>query len=237
MKYGKSISYKYIFGCSDGFQKIFDVNIDPETLILQNPPEDNLPEWTKLKNFKCSHCPLNEAEHTYCPVATNLSKIISFFEDVPSFQQVKITVVAPERSYVKAADVQTGISSLLGLIMASSGCPVVGKLKSLVKFHLPFATIEETEFKIFSMYLLAQYFKMKKGGEPDWEMKKLNELYNDIMILNKNVAEKIAEVENKDASINAVVVLNNFADSVTFGLDMDAMEHLEEIFADLVNLS
>ncbi len=230
VKDGKSISYKYIFECSNGFKKEFDVNIDPDTLILQNQPKENLPDWTKLKNFKCSHCPLNEKEHIYCPVATNLSNIISFFEDIPSFQQVKITVVSHERNYVKNADVQTGVSSLLGLIMASSGCPIVGKLKTLVKFHLPFANIEETEFKIFSMYLLAQYFKMKKGGKPDWEMKKLNELYNDIMILNKNVAEKIAEVENKDASINAVVVLNNFADSVTFGLDMNALEHLEQIF-------
>ncbi len=224
------LNYKYIFECSNGFQKIFEVKIHKDTLLLENPPAENLPEWTKLKNFKCPNCPLNESEHEYCPVAINLNRIIFFFQDVPSFQKVKITVVSPERNYVKSADVQTGVSSLLGLTMASSGCPIVGKLKSLVKFHLPFATIEETEIKIFSMYLLYQYFIMKKGEEPDWEMKKLNELYNDIMILNKNVAEKIAEVENKDASINAVVVLNNFADSVTFGLDMDALEHLEKLF-------
>ena len=224
------LKYKYIFECSNGFQKIFEVKIHKDTLLLENPSAENLPEWTRLKNFKCPNCPLNESEHEYCPVAINLNRIISFFQDVPSFQKVKITVESPERNYVKSADVQTGVSSLLGLIMASSGCPIVGKLKSLVKFHLPFATIEETEIKIFSMYLLYQYFIMKKGEEPDWEMKKLNELYNDIMILNKNVAEKIAEVENKDASINAVVVLNNFADSVTFGLDMDALEHLEKLF-------
>ncbi len=222
--------YEYIFECGDGFKKEFIVKIDSRSLLLENQPKEDLTDWAKLENFKCPHCPLNEREHEYCPVAVNLNRVIKFFEDVPSYKKVKITVKAPERDYVKNADVQTGISSLLGLIMASSGCPIVGELKSLVKFHLPFATIEETEIKIFSMYLLAQYFKMKRGEKPDWEMKKLNEIYNDIMILNKNVAEKIAEVENKDASINAVVVLNNFADSVTFGLDMDALEHLEELF-------
>jgi len=157
-----------------------------------------------------------------------------FFNDVPSYEKTKVTVNAKERQYVKNVDIQTGVSSLMGIIMPTSGCPILAKLKPMVKFHLPFSNIEETEFKVFSMYLLAQYFKMKNGKEPDWEMKNLNEIYNDILTLNQNVAEKISKIEAMDAGINAVVILNNFADSVTFGLDTQDLSHLEGFFKELI---
>jgi hypothetical protein len=108
---------------------------------------------------------------------------------------------------------------MMGIRMVSSGCPVMGKLKPMLHFHLPFATLEETQVRALSIYLLAQYVKNKKGGEPDWEMDGLVKIYEDIRVLNLNVSRKIADLEDKDTSINSLVILNNFADYVTFTID------------------
>jgi len=227
------IKYKYLFQFESNLKE-FIVSIDSSTLQLVSNNNINKPDWAKLEQFKCSHCPLNEEEHEYCPLALQIQDVLLFFKEVPSYQKVKIDVTSSARTYTKETDIQTGVSSLMGLLMPTSGCPILGKLKPLVKFHLPFATIEETEFKVFSMYLLAQYFRMKRGKVPDWEMVNLNQIYEDISILNRNVAEKITRVENMDAGINAVVVLNNFADSVTFGLDTAVLSHIEKLFNEFI---
>ncbi|MCF8240630.1 MAG: hypothetical protein K9J16_04525 [Melioribacteraceae bacterium] len=223
-------TFKFVF--DDKSEKVFDVHIEPKTLSLLRSDDSTPPEWTKLDNFKCSHCPLNSDEFKYCPVAVNLKDIINFFSDTPSYEKVNIEVVAEERTYKKYTSIQSGVSSLIGVLMVTSGCPVMGKLKPLIRFHLPFASIEETEFRAFAFYLIKQFIKLKKGDEPDWSMKGLVKIYEDIHKLNQNVCEKIADLEAQDASINAVVVLNNFADSVTFTIDEDDIAHLEELFKD-----
>jgi hypothetical protein len=114
--------------------------------------------------------------------------------------------------------------------MPSSGCPILAKLRPMLRFHLPFATIEETEYRVFATYALAQFLRHKQGKQPDWELKSLASLYDDIQKINTNVASKIAELEKQDASINSVIVLNNFASTVTMNLDDDDFSHLNQIF-------
>ncbi|MDN5353885.1 MAG: hypothetical protein PWQ09_641 [Candidatus Cloacimonadota bacterium] len=48
-------------------------------------------------------------------------------------------VESKNRNYVKDTTIQRGVSSMLGMFLVSSGCPVLTKLKPVVKFHLPFA--------------------------------------------------------------------------------------------------
>ena len=59
--------------------------------------------------------------------------------------------------------VQMGVSSLLGVIMTTSGCPIMAQLKPMVRFHLPFASLEETIFRMVSMHLVAQYLRHQDG--------------------------------------------------------------------------
>lgn len=230
----KILTYTYKFVFNNGEVRTYEVNLDPISLELINGKKPAHPEWPKLENFKCPHCPLNLDEHIYCPVALNLDEIIAFFSDTASYEEVEIIVSSSEREYRKKTSVQVGVGGLIGVIMPTSGCPIMGKLKPLVRYHLPFASIEETEFRVFSMYLLAQYLKMRKGDDPDWSMTGLKQIYEDIQKLNVNVAKKIADLEARDASINAVVVLNNFADSVSFCLDEDDLSDFEFLFKEFV---
>jgi hypothetical protein len=82
------------------------------------------------------------------------------------------------------------------------------------------------------MYLLAQYVIAKKGGEPDWEMNNLKDLYEEIKLLNQSVCRHLTEINSKDAVVNAVVTLNTFAEHVTFLLSKNMMQRLEILFKD-----
>jgi hypothetical protein len=113
-----------------------------------------------MSNFRCVHCPLKDAE--YCPLALRLPAIIEFFSNIYSYQTARIRVETEERTYFKETSVQHGLSSLLGIIMPASGCPIMANLKPMVPFHLPFASYAETEYRVFSTYLLDQYLRHKK---------------------------------------------------------------------------
>ncbi|MFA6597191.1 MAG: hypothetical protein WCS69_05650 [Ignavibacteriaceae bacterium] len=228
------LTYSYTFRLKNGLQKTFVVSVDNSTLNIIYKKNESYPDWAKLQKFKCPHCELDPKVHEYCPLAINLTDIIQTFQDYNSFDEAEITVETINRNYSKTTSVQSGVSSMLGIRMVTSGCPIMGKLKPLIPFHLPFASLEETEVRVLSAYLLAQYVKWKKGGEPDWEMTNLVNIYGDIQILNHNVSKKIADLEKKDVSINSLIVLNNFADYVTFTLDEKMLEDFEIHFKEFM---
>lgn len=229
-----ALVFKYTFKFSEQKYKEFVVSVNKDTLTIIKESLPFYPEWTKLENFKCSHCPLDLSSNEYCPVAINLIDVIHEFKDFNSFDECDVIVETPVRTYSKFTSLQSGVSSFLGMRMVTSGCPIMGKLKPMFNFHLPFATLEETEVRILSFYLLAQYVRWKKGETPDWEMENLSKIYEDIRILNHNVSKQIADLESKDTSINSLVVLNNFADYVTFTLDEKMIDELEIIFQELI---
>jgi len=227
-----TLNFTYRFLFKNGEEKKFSIFIDQTNLNNIKPDGIEYPEWTLMKNFRCPHCPLPEATNLYCPVAINLVEVINFFSDALSYEQVEIMIETSARNYIKKTSLQDGVSAMIGVLMVTSGCPVMGKLKPMVRFHLPFATLEETEYRVLSMYLLAQFFLWKKGNEPDWDMNNLINIYEDIKVLNLNVCKQIADLETKDTSINSVVVLNNFADYVSFSIDQKMLDEVEILFKD-----
>jgi hypothetical protein len=114
--------------------------------------------------------------------------------------------------------------------MVTSGCPVMAKLRPMARFHLPFATEEETKYRALSMYLLAQYFIKRRDKKPDWEMKNLIKVFKDIRIVYKYMSKRLLASKIEDASINALVVLDNFADSINFSLTQGVLDEIEVLF-------
>jgi hypothetical protein len=117
----------------------------------------------------------------------------------------------------------------MGIFMVTSGCPILDNLRPMVRFHLPFATALESVYRIISMYLLSQLFRMKKGEEADWSLEKLGELYKEINKVNKGLWKRLSKASNFDAHVNAVIVLNTFGDAVRFSLKKD-LEDLAPLF-------
>ena len=226
---GKIIfNYKFIF--KNGAEREFNIELDSVTLNLIQTENKACPEWTKLNCFKCPNCTLDERQHEFCPIAVNMVDIINYFSNFVSYEPVEVIVTAPERKYIKRVTLQHGVSSLIGIYMVTSGCPILEKLKPMVRFHLPFATTEETKYRAISMYLLAQYFLYQRGSQPDWDLKKLAEAYENIKVVNESFCKRLRTIEGKDATLNALVVLDIFAESVNFSIDSRMADDLDYLF-------
>lgn len=226
----KIITYRYKFIFSDGAEKEFVIELDKRSLKLIKIKNELPPAWTELKSFKCPHCPLNEEKDVFCPVAANIHDLVEFFRDSISYEEVDLVIETTVRSYIKNTTLQQGISSLVGIYMVTSGCPIMDKLKPMVRFHLPIASITETVYRVISMYLLAQYFLNKKGNSPDWELKNLVKIYNDIKIVNMNFCKKLSEIKTQDAIINAISKLDFFAENVNLMISRNRLDEIELLF-------
>jgi len=231
-KSGDVICYHYCFTFPDRTVKEFHIECNAKTLLIQKPPPHACPEWTKLSFCKCPHCPLDENIYKYCPIAVNLVELVTAFGGSLSFEQVEIFIETRARSYTKQTALSKGISSLIGIYMVTSGCPVMEKLKPMVRYHLPFATNEETTYRAVSMYLFAQYFISKSGGRPDWDLKNLLQIYDDVRTVNEYFCQRFADfrLQDGDANINAMVILDCLADSLQFSIHIDLLKDFVPLF-------
>jgi len=187
---------------------------------------DNAPPWTELGNNQCLNCPLDTAKVSHCPAALAFHHVADQFGFDLSIIRVDVTVEAKARSYFKNVDLQTCLRSLFGLIMASSGCPVLGRLRPLAYFHLPFATLQETVLRIVGAYLVKQYLVGQSGdGKPDWDLKGIEALYRDLETVNLHMMKRVRTASREDANINAVQTLV----SMTCLVNMSLPKLLEEI--------
>ncbi len=213
---------EYVFKMADGTTFHFEVDLErtgqPTTASAQPAT------WTALGYQRCPNCPLNPQVHSRCPVAVDIESITSKFNRILSYTQVAVEVRTPERTYLKQCDAQTGLRALLGLVMASSACPVLARLKGLTHYHLPFATIEETLFRSASAYLLKQYFIFKDGGRPDLNLNGLGQLYEELNRVNTALKARLQSASEADANLNAVVSLLYLGMSVAFSLEDKLME-------------
>ena len=229
-KANKSFTLRYIFSLANGVDKEFTIRLDGKSLSALPAKKKSYPEWTELKFHQCPTCPLTPEQHKFCPIAVNLVDVVEFFRDSLSHEQADVLVETEARGYTKRTTLQEGVSSIVGIYMVTSGCPVMDKLRPMVRTHLPFATVEETMYRVLSMYLLAQYFLSKRNKEPDWELKKLVNIYADIATVNKHFRERLSAINVNDATVNALVNLNCFADFTAFSIEENRLEEIELLF-------
>lgn len=226
----EDLIYTYIFTLGDGKKKGFHIRLNSETLNLLQEKERANPEWTRLEYAKCRNCPLTALQYEFCPIAVNLVGPITFFKDSISYEKADVLVKTKEREIFAKTTIQKGLSSLIGIYMVTSGCPIMEKLKPMVHQHLPFASSEETVYRATTMYLLGQYFLNKEGKKADWELLGLVKIYEDIKIVNQDICKRIRNAAIEDASVNAVIILNVFADMLTFSIER-GLDRLKALFS------
>lgn len=196
-----------------------EVRFEVETQPRELNDAGTHPKWARLGFNQCSCCPLKESDCEYCPVAIRINEVMEAFADNQSIERVEVTVHTTERSYFEACDLQVGINSLLGLLMATSGCPVLKELGSMASFHIPFCSTRETLQRTVGSYLIKQYFKQLDGGVPDWELVHLKELYDTLEGLNQDFSRRVQASASSDAVSNAVIMF--FATSVVVASSLE----------------
>lgn len=217
----------YSFRFEDGVTLDYPVTINTRSnLSYCDSGEAEPPDWVRLDHAKCDHCRLPEGKQ-YCPVALRLVDMLALFGKLRSYMPVEVTVKTPDRSYVKNADVQEGLRSLLGLIMATSGCPSMKYFKPMARFHLPFSSLEETVYRITTSYLLGQLCKqdsLEEGSLP-YDLSELQDIYNEVQIVNGHTVKLIRKAVEDDGALNALTILDSFSQLVP----MFVAEELEKM--------
>jgi hypothetical protein len=214
----------------DGSREVFDLRLDAENLEMIGDTPEHVPSWARLDFHQCPHCTLTANTHPHCPLAHNLVNIVNRFEALLSFDQIHVEVTTAERIIFQDTSAQTGISSLMGLMMATSGCPHTAFFKPMARFHLPLANEEETIYRATSMYLLAQYFLMKEGYQADLELEGLTRIYENIHTVNTAIAERLRAASEKDSALNAIVLLDMFALAVPMVIE-DSLQEIRYLFS------
>jgi hypothetical protein len=94
----------------------------------------------------------------------------------------------------------------------------------MARFHLPLASEEETIFRATSTYLLAQYYLKKECRIVDFEFEGLTRIYNNIQIINVAIAERLRAATVTDSSINAIVLLDSYAQALPLAIEKSLAE-------------
>ena len=220
-----TITIKYYFTLPEGVREAFDVQFDAQTLELVDTILDDIPAWTQLDFHQCPNCPLTLDTHPLCPLAAHLVTIVERCESLFSYSAIQVDVMTTERFITQETTVQRGMSSLMGLVMATSGCPHMAFFKPMARFHLPFASAEETVYRATSMYLLAQYFLHKEGRHADLDLTGLEQIYQNIEVVNVAVAKRLRAATEADSAVNAIILLDIYTKAIPVVIE----ESLEEI--------
>ncbi len=214
------VSLMYKFKMADKRSIEFEILLSSDKFTYQPVSEPDKPAWTELGFHMCDGCKLADTGVSHCPVAVNLQDIVTTFKSDVSYDKIDLSIVTAERTYSKEnVTMQSGLSSILGIIMVTSGCPCLDYLRPMVATHLPFASIDESIYRAMSMYLLAQFTRAKNDLEPDWSMEGLRQIYSEIDAVNISMVKRLRAATEEDASLNAVVILDSFAKLVPMSID------------------
>jgi hypothetical protein len=220
---------QYRFRLEEGQEERFDLELDSRTLVADIDRCGDLPPWTRLDFNQCPNCPLEADQIERCPAAVNMVSIVNRFTDLLSYDRTLVEVETADRKVFAQKTVQHGICSLMGLLMATSGCPRTDFFKPMARFHLPFASTDETIWRATSTYLLSQYFLKQDGGHPDVLFQQLSKIYNAIQTVNLAFAKRLRAACNYDSMINAIILLDMFAKSMPTAID-ESLEQIRHIF-------
>ena len=220
----------YHFRFDDGRERVFAVRLHPETLAIVDPLVEEPPEWTRLSFHCCENCPLDPALHERCPIAVRVVHLVDAFRTSVSIEQVTVAVETELRTYSCKTSLQRGLSALFGIYMVASGCPIMNRFRPMVDSHLPFATGAETAYRTVSMYVMAQFFRKLWGEEPDFELRDLQTILQDIAKVDVGFCDRLNALGVEDATVNALTILSILGEDLSYTLLRKNLEPWEKLF-------
>ena len=215
----KKIIYLFRFGSGTGHR--FDVEFD------RAPAGGDLPEWTRLEVDKCPVCPLANAPGAHCPAAADLVPLVEKFSALSSIDRIDVHVVTLEYEASKRTDTQTALSAVMGLILATSACPILGRMRPMAHMHRPFATETERVYRIVSMHLLGCYLRGEPAG-----LDGLEKFFSDLETLNHAFFARLTRAVERDAGINALLALHSRSMVASMSIEAE-MENIRAWFQPL----
>ena len=222
--------FHYHINMEDGQKTEFRIVLDPETLTMVPFSSGPYPDWTALSYNQCQCCPLSTATHDVCPIAVNIADLVDRFKNILSHKNCLVVCETLDRTYSKNTSAMEGLTSVFGIIMATSNCPVMNFLKPMARFHLPFSSVEETTARSTSLFLLGQYFEFKKSRVKRFDFNRLEKNYAKVQLVNEGLLARIRSLGKRDADKNAIITLHSLSQFLSIEMDfsLNTIAHLFE---------
>ncbi len=222
--------FNYQIELEDGQRTRFDIQLDPVTLTMRPASPEPYPAWTQLSYKQCQCCPLSPQTTLYCPIAVNITELVDRFKDILSHKNCLVVCETIDRTYSKKTSAMDGLTSVFGIVMATSNCPVMNFLKPMARFHLPFSSVEETTARSTSLFLLGQYFEYKKGSVKTFDFDQLESNYARVQLVIEGLLGRIQSLVNLDADKNAIITLHSLSQFLSMEMDfsLNTIAHLFE---------
>ncbi len=226
----------YTFILPDKREEHIELHLDDETLLLLNDIPDKPPFWSALDFNQCPKCPLIIREHPQCPMAVHSVNLLPIFETLVSHDEVSASIYTAQRVTFQKVSAQKAVSSVMGLINATSGCPYTVFFRPMARFHLPFADSYETVYRVASLYLLTQYFLHKTGKGMDLELEGLKDIYSTIEMIDQGMFNRLRVVTKKEVVLNALTNLYGLAKLIPITIEgsLGVIRHLFEPYLEYV---
>jgi hypothetical protein len=209
---------KYNFEFDDDSDLSYKIDVD-RTGMRVDVNKNQTPDWIALTHCQCSNCPLKVSDTEVCPAAFDIQDVIEDFQSKPANQKVNINVIASDRSYSKRTNVEEGLRSLMGLILATSKCPILSQLKPMAIHHMPFSSSNEFILRSVSVYLLQQYFEYRGERTPDWDLKGLISRNKQLQLVNQALWQRIHLDNNNDSNLKTLLSFFSMSSSVSVSLE------------------
>jgi len=222
----QDLHIRYRFDLPDGSKKHVHLNFAAADFRLSNPTPSDPPFWTELKFSQCANCPLSTAEYAHCPAALHMAPAVESLKALVSFDVVGVTVTQAERTVHVETTAQQAMSSVLGLIMATSGCPWTDRLRPMARFHLPFASEAETVYRSVCMFLLARELVGVGQGQGFAE---LTDLYENLHVVNRDMSRRLGAATTTDPARNAMALLDSYTTLLPAALE-SSLKELKPLF-------
>ncbi len=220
---------QYIFRFADGRELRFPIRLDTDEAEQDGPHGEEPPPWTRLDFHRCDHCPLEPERTPICPLAQALARPVRMLGGILSYDEVDVEVITPERRTLNHTTAQNGISAMMGLIIATSGCPHMDFLKPMARFHLPFATQAETLYRASTMYLLGQYFRRQQALPAELGFRGLVVMYRNVETVNHAMAERLRAASREDGTVNALILLDIYAKTLPLAVE-ETLQELRPLY-------
>ena len=231
-----TIDFSYRIDLADGRREVFEIRLRPETMLSMDDHVGELPEWTELGCHQCPNCPLTVDTEPHCPLAVRLLPLVERLRGIRSYREIRVEVSTEERTVSAIAPAQEGISSLMGLLIATSGCPHTEFLKPMARFHLPMASTEETLYRVVSMYAVSCLLRMRRGEKVEPDFDELFGHYDALRVVNRAIANRLKLADEEDGTLNAIILLDFTAQLLPVSLE-ESLRPLEKLFERLGQLS
>jgi hypothetical protein len=222
----EALHIEYRFDLPNGSQKHLKLEFSATDFRLLNEVTPDPPFWTELKFNQCGNCPLNSKKSPQCPAALQMVPAVEALKELVSFDTVGVTVMQAERTVRAETTAQQALSSVLGLIMATAGCPWTDRLRPMARFHLPFASEAETVYRSVGMYLLARHL----AGKADTAgFTGLHKLYENLHVVNRDMSRRLGAATRTDPARNAMALLDSYTTLLPAAID-SSLEELKPLF-------